>query len=200
MLRRHIAGAALLASLACFGNASAQFAINPQAGFSASSLSTDPQGTEASARFGYQAGVFLRFGNRLFLQPGLFWQRSGTELRTVSEIDIGTIKDEINLDAVFASLGAGYKILDASPLSVRLQGALAGTFILNVGENDLGLGEDNFNVVLLGAPAGIGVDILNIVTADVSYEFGLTNVFDEVFGLEVDAVNNVFRLNVGVIF
>jgi hypothetical protein len=77
---------------------------------------------------------------------------------------------------------------------------LAGTAILNVQENLFGLDTDNFNVILLGMPVGVGVDLLGFLTADLSYEFGLTNVFDEFFGLEVDATNNVVRFNVGLLF
>ena len=188
-----------LAVMTC-SSAYAQIRINPQVGISASSLSTDPEGAEASARFGYQFGAYLRIGDRLFFQPGIFWQRSGTELRTASEVDLSTIKDEVDLDALFASIGAGYRVLDTNPFAVRVSGALAGTAIMNVRENLLGLDTDNFNVILLGLPVGLGVDILNLISVDASYEFGLTNVFSDIFGIEVDAVNNVFRLNVGVLF
>ena len=77
---------------------------------------------------------------------------------------------------------------------------LGGTFIVSVGENDLGLESDNFNTVLVGAPVGLGVDVANIVTIDMHYELGLTNTFDNIFGLDVNAVNNVFRVNVGLLF
>lgn len=181
-------------------NAQAQLTINPQAGISASMLSTDPQGSEASARFGYQVGTYLRIGERLYLQPGIFWQRSGTELRTTGELDLETLKDEVDLDAIFLSAGIGYNLIDSQAFVLRVNGGVAGTFILNVQDNLLGLELDNFNGLLAGAPVGIGVDLFGLLSADLSYEFGLTNVFDEIFGLTVDATNNVFRFNVGLVF
>lgn len=180
--------------------AQAQVVFNPQAGLSASMLSTDPQGSVASARFGYQLGAYLRIGDRLHFLPGIFWQRSGTELRTTEEIDFETLKDEVDLDAIFISAGVGYKLLDTEPFALRVNGALAGTLILNVQDNLLGLELDNFNGVLAGVPIGVGVDLFNLLSVDASYEFGLTNVFDEIFGLTVDATNNVFRFNVGLVF
>ena len=178
----------------------AQLRVNPAAGFSASTLSSDPTGAEASARFGYQVGLALRTGGAFHLSPGIYWQRSGTELRTEEEINLEILQDDINLDALFLSLLAGYNLLDSNLIRLRATAGLGGTFIVNVGENDLGLENDNFRTVLLGTPIGIGVDLFDLLTLDVSYELGLTNVFDNLFGLEVDAVNNVFRFNVGLLF
>lgn len=184
-----------------FGHSAlAQVSFNPQIGLSASMLSTDPAGSEASARFGYQVGATLRIGNQLYLQPGLFWQRSGTELKTSDEIDIATLKDEVDLDAIFVPVSLGYNIIDSQALVLRINGGVAGTLILNVQDNLLGLELDNFNGLLAGAPVGVGVDLFGLLTVDASYEFGLTNVFDEIFGLTVDATNNVFRFNVGLVF
>ncbi|MFK7846090.1 MAG: outer membrane beta-barrel protein [Rhodothermales bacterium] len=181
-------------------SAQAQITINPQVGISASMLSTDPQGSEASARFGYQVGTYLRFGERVYFQPGIFWQRSGTELRTTDELDIETLKDDVDLDAIFISAGLGYNLIDSQVFVLRVNGGVAGTLILNVQDNLLGLELENFNGLLAGAPIGVGVDLFGILSADLSYEFGLTNVFDEIFGLTVDATNNVFRFNVGLVF
>ncbi len=177
-----------------------QVAFNPQIGLSASMLSTDPEGSEASARFGYQIGANLRIGNQLYLQPGIFWQRSGTELRTTDEIDLETLKDEVDLDAIFVPVSLGYNLINTQALVLRINGGVAGTLILNVQDNLLGLELDNFNGLLAGAPVGVGVDLFGLLTVDASYEFGLTNVFDEIFGLTVDATNNVFRFNVGLVF
>ncbi len=178
----------------------AQITVNPQIGISASMLSTDPQGSEATARFGYQFGSYLRIGSRLHFQPGVFWQRSGTELQTTDELDLEQLKDQVDLDAIFVFAGLGYNVIETKPLVFRVNGGVAGTAILNVEENLLGLELDNFNGILAGVPIGVGVDLLGFISADMSYEFGLTNVFDEIFGLTVDATNNVFRFNVGLVF
>ncbi len=187
-------------TLPLFSPAQAQISINPQTGISASMLSTDPQGSEATARFGYQIGSYFRIGGRLYFQPGIFWQRSGTELQTTNELDLEQLKDQVDLDAIFVFAGLGYNLIDTQPLVFRINGGVAGTAILNVQDNLLGLDLDNFNGLLAGIPIGIGVDLFGILSADMSYELGLTNVFDEIFGLTVDATNNVFRFNVGLVF
>ena len=186
---------------ALFPNTSqGQITFNPQAGVSASMLSTDPEGAEASARIGYQLGTYFRIGKKLHLMPGIFWQRSGTELLTQDQIDLETLKDQVDLDAIFIAASLGYYLLETDPLVLRINGGVAGTFLFNVQDNILGLELDNFNGVLAGAPIGVGVDLFGILSVDASYEFGLTNVFDEIFGLSVDATNNVFRFNVGLVF
>ena len=98
----------LVSMLVLSEDALAQIRINPAAGFSASTLSNDPEGAEASARFGYQFGVSLRTQGALYFNPGIYWQRSGTELRTEDEINLEVLQDDINLDAVFLSLLAGF--------------------------------------------------------------------------------------------
>lgn len=200
--RHQIAGLSAAFFLAAFTilPGYAQLAINPQAGLSASTLSSDPQGSEASARFGYQVGASLRIGNRFHFQPGIFLQRTGTSLKTRSEFDLNTIKDEVDLQALFVSAGLGYNLIETQPATLRLTAGLGGTAIFDVQNNELGIDIDNFNVILIGTPVGIGLDLLGFVTVDLSYEFGLTNVFDDLFGIQVDATNNVARLNVGLLF
>ena len=188
----------LLGALGVFKPAYGQLTINPQAGISASTLSTDPQDLESAARFGYQVGVVLRIGGKLYLQPGIFWQRSSTELK--EEVPSPSeLNEDIDLDAILITASLGYNLLDNAAFRLRINGGLSGTSIVNVQEGEF---EDllDFNTLLLGAPVGVGVDLFDIVSADISYEFGLTSLIDTVLGTDVDITNNVFRFNVGLVF
>ena len=182
-------------SLPAFG----QLLVNPQIGLSASTLSTDPDNLESAARFGYQIGVSLRIGGRLHVQPGVYWQQSSTELR--EEVPTPQeLRDDVNLDAILGTVVLGYNLIETQPVVLRVNGGLNGTSIVNVQDSEF---DDlvDFNTVLLGAPIGVGADLLGFLTVDMSYEFGLTSLFDQVFGIDVDDItNNVFRFNVGVIF
>ena len=179
-------------------NAFSQLIVNPQVGISASTLSTDPDNLESAARFGYQVGLSLRFGEKLHIQPGVYWQRSSTELK--EEIPSPQeLNDSIDLDAILATVTIGYTLFDTDPFNIRINGGLNATSIFNVEDTEF---DDlvDFNTILVGAPLGVGADLFNILSVDLSYEFGLTSLFDQVFGLDVDVTNNVFRLNVGLLF
>ena len=177
----------------------AQVIINPQIGVSASLLSTDPDSLDSSGRFGYQVGLSLRFGESFYFQPGIYWQRSSTELRDEFPTTAEELNESIDLDAILASVRLGLYVFDTDPLNIRIHAGLNGTSIVNVENTDFDEIVD-FNTILLGAPVGVGVDILGFLSADLSYEFGLTSLFDQVFGLDVDVTNNVFRFDVGLLF
>jgi len=176
----------------------AQTIVNPQIGVSASLLSTDPDSLQSSARFGYQVGLSVRFGESFYIQPGLYWQRSSTELRDEFPSP-EELNESIDLDAILASVHIGYYLLNTDPLNLRIQAGLNGTSIINVENTEFDEIVD-FNTILLGAPVGVGVDLFGFLSADITYEFGLTSLFDQVFGLDVDVTNNVFRFNVGLLF
>ncbi|MEZ4700992.1 MAG: outer membrane beta-barrel protein [Rhodothermales bacterium] len=197
--------ALLLASVST--PAVAQIAFNPQAGLSASRLSTDPPDTEGQARLGYQIGATLRIGGRLHLMPGVFWQRSGTQLRMrptfqdpFNDGEIADITRQTDLSAAMVSLGFGYNVIHESIFKVRVHASAAATSIYEVDSEDSRLSKDNFKTLLLGVPIGAGVDILNLITVDLSYETGVTDLFEDYLGIPIDATNNVFRFNVGVVF
>ena len=180
------------------GTSFAQVIVNPQIGISASVLSTDPDSLQSSARFGYQVGLSLRFGETFYIQPGLYWQRSSTELKDEFPSP-EELNDSIDLDAILASIHVGYYAINTDPVTLRLQAGLNGTSIVQVEDTEFDEIVD-FNTILLGAPVGVGVDLFGFLSADLTYELGLTSLFDQVFGLDVDVTNNVFRFNVGLLF
>ena len=172
----------------------AQIAVNPQVGLSASRLSSDPEGAESSAHLGYQLGGYLRMGKQLYFMPGLFYQRTGSELRTADDITLEELKDQVDISGLLINLGLGYNVVNEQMLKLRVHGSLAGTTILSVGDNDLGLSEELFKDFFISAPIGIGVDLFGFLSADLISEYGLSNVF-EVFDIKI----HVIRFNVGVV-
>ena len=200
-MKKLVTTASFVILLLFLGPVSAAFGqviINPQIGLSGSTLSTDPDSLTSSARFGYQIGLSVRIGDRLHVQPGVYWQRSSTELK--EEIPSPReLNESIDLDAILITVNVGYTLIETDPLNLRINGGLNGTSLVNVEDTEF---DDlvDFNTILLGAPVGVGADILNFISVDLSYEFGLTSLFDQVFGLDVDVTNNVFRLNVGLLF
>ena len=73
--------------------AMAQFQVNPQAGLPSQNLTTPPPTVKYKAVAGWQLGADLRFGDRLYLQPGAFFGRNTTVVSTTGD----TITFEDNL-------------------------------------------------------------------------------------------------------
>ncbi|MBK8499316.1 MAG: hypothetical protein IPL52_10975 [Flavobacteriales bacterium] len=58
--------------------------MNPQARVNFQQLTSPMAGVEYKANIGWQLGADLRFGDRLYVQPGAFFGRSATAVKTYS--------------------------------------------------------------------------------------------------------------------
>ncbi|HRH38646.1 MAG TPA: hypothetical protein PK760_09885 [Flavobacteriales bacterium] len=61
--------------------AAAQFQVNPQMGINFQQLTSPYPGIEYKANLGWQLGADMRFGDRLYIQPGEFCGRSETAMK-----------------------------------------------------------------------------------------------------------------------
>jgi len=89
-------------------------------------------------------------------------------------------------------------------IGIRLNGGITGTYSLKVDENDLGVEIDDFYRIILSGNGGLAVDVL-FFTADLRYEFGLSEVFnqsaqEEYFRFGDGLKNNIISLSVGLNF
>lgn len=158
----------------------AQTVINPKIGVNASRLSTDPKVGEVSGRVGYQIGLDARIGDRVYFQPGLFWFRQSTQLRTASQVDDTPpeeLKDNLNRQGLQLLTQVGFNIVDGDGFKLRVNAGPAFSVITTVDENDFDLNKSDFKGANLTGNAGIGLDIF-FLTLDYNYEFGFSDIFD----------------------
>ncbi|UZR94177.1 outer membrane beta-barrel protein [Chondrinema litorale] len=174
-----------------------QLVINPQVGLTASSLTTDPEGTEATGRIGYTFGGSVRMGDKIYFNPGIFWVKSTNELTSKSEFgdtSFGEIKDNATINMLHIPAQVGVKLIDTDPFALRIAGGPSLSWVTSVKDNAFGYTKDVYNDKIWGAKFGVGVDIL-FLTADLSYELGMTDLYK--FS---DAKNNILSLTAGIKF
>lgn len=196
----------LLTSLAVIAATSAKadanvstVVINPQIGISLSQLSSDPQSAENKYRLGYHFGGYFRFGDKLYLQPGVFWDRMGLKLQTTAEIS-GDRDFENDISSIQIPVLIGLNLINSEAATIRVNGGGVGSLVTSVSENLL-LSKDDFKDIIFAARVGAGVDFLGL-TADAGYDFGLTDIFehDQVFqaGIQENAKLNSWFFSVGL--
>lgn len=199
----------LLVSAISFG----QVGFGIKGAVTMSSMITSFEDLEEAAKSGWQLGAFLRIGDKLHLQPEVYFTAKTGQLQyelppSPGGSSAGRITQDITLNTVDIPLLIGYKIIDPPTLNIRLQaGPVASmvtskTFEVSSEGIDPPEVEDeyrsNFSDINWGMQFGAGVDFL-FLTADLRYELGLNKIFEGTTnsGDTGDYKNNVFMLSVG---
>jgi opacity protein-like surface antigen len=174
-----------LAIGATASSAMAQFQVNPQAGLTFQSLTDAPNGTDYKAQVGWQLGADVRFGDRLFIQPGAFIGRSVTAITTTimdSNGGSGTVEVEDNLVRTNLKLRAqlGYRLVDSYQFDLRFMLGPSYDVLMSIDDqgDKLNWNEANFNKGSFNIDMGLGFD-MGLITVSPTASFGLSRVFTD---------------------
>lgn len=188
----------LLTSLFTFGlltAAMAQFEIRPHVGTNLQDLTKSDDGTEWKGTPGFQVGVNLMIGNQFYIQPGIQYVVSKSEL----EFTAGTGTATLTTSSLRVPVLVGYRFVDPSDeplLNLRIFGGALANFPVNASFNEDGLEDVDVGSANYGLTAGAGIDI-SIFFVEAGYDIGLSNVFDDK-DVTVDTKQNQFQLNAGL--
>lgn len=191
---------ALLFSGACATTAKAQFQVNPQAGLTFQNLTNASPGVEFRAAAGWQMGADLRFGDRLYVQPGAFF---GSYKTYVTSSAGDTISAEDNLIRQNLRLKAmvGYRIIDSYQFDLRFAVGPTYDVLLKVKDKEGSFvsNEGYFNKGLLNIDAALGFD-MGLLTLEPSVSFGVSRVFDqdEIVVKDIDSRYLTYGLTIGI--
>lgn len=163
-----------LAIIGLFGfvsNSFAQVTIKPGIGINITNWSKDLNGTSVKANVGWQLGGTVAYGEKLFIEPGIFFVQQSTEVASVSGAQ-DAFKFDNKISSIRIPVNVGYSILgkEDGMFSLHIFGGPTASFVTHV-DNDL-LSKENFKDVNWGVQAGAGVN-LTIFYLDLSYEWGL---------------------------
>jgi len=175
---------------------SAQVTIRPQVGFNFSSITDDLPQETLNGNSGYQFGVDVKFGDRLYFQPGLFYESRKGDVIPDDEA-IGDI--DMKVDRIRIPVIAGYNLLRERDqfFNLRLFTGPSLSFAVSKDLDDQGVlsvEEDDLQTFALGWGVGAGVDIA-FLFVDLGYEFGLLKLLNHP---DAKPRNNLFYLNGGI--
>lgn len=175
-----------------------QVHFGPRIGYNSSKLSLDKDEVSADAKKSFNFGAFVRIGTKYYIQPEINYMVRGGELNHTNhsiDLDMKTIEIPVLIGTKIVGFGVG---------NVRAMAGPSATFVLDkkvdVKNSATGgiapesaLTKDNLEDQIWGMNVGLGVDVL-MMTLDVRYQFGLSNVIKDT-GLK--SKDNCFVVSLG---
>ena len=175
-------------------SAMAQFSIRPQIGYNASNLTQSFKDISFTNDNGFQFGVDMQIGSKLYFQPGIMWESANNELKDVVDGN----NNSFRVNRVRVPVMLGYKFFGPDTEGIvdfRIFTGPNASFIVNKDLKQSALINDNdFKNAIYGWNFGAGIDIA-IVFVDLGYSFGLSEVFENV---DSGPRNNLFYVNGGI--
>ncbi len=171
--------------------------FNPQAGLYVTSIAIDENPVIKSVgKAGFQIGFDARIGDRLYLQPGLFYTQSETEFKFKDNLG-GEIVEGYTRSGLKLKAMGGFKLIDTNPLALRIALGPTYDFNLNTNGNSVILKEDDFNNGTLNFDAAVGLDV-SILSFDLGYSYGFTEAFDD-NNLNLNPKYQSFYVSIGIL-
>ena len=171
----------------------AQTTLKPHVGLNFTDVSVT--GGEASGKAGFLAGLSVAFGKKIYFEPGLQYVVKSTEITSSSSTPTWDPSTSFKGFRVPVAVGINLLGNEKTTFSLRGFGGASAFFITSVSDN---LNNADINKTNFGVFAGAGLDIWKIFV-DLSYEWSLTNIQENVSAIEVGKTNSLF-LNAGFRF
>ena len=184
-----------------------QFALGLKVGYNASKLSSELDSIKSSINSGFHAGVFVRFGKRVYLQPEAYYTFSGGTFENNVSGTVNNWKQKVTVGTLDIPVLVGFKIIKSKLLTWRIFVGPEVSFLVNSKVKDVNLTgpieSSDINSVNWYGQAGTGIDLW-FLTLDIRYQFGLNTVINEVTTTganpttyPVNSKNNLFLVSLG---
>lgn len=164
----------------------AQVTIKPALGINLTDFSKDPSTGKYRAQVGYQFGGTVALGNKVYIEPGLFWVKKSTEYVTED-----TNEDDIVYDIsgirIPVSIGANLIGDQKSIVGLRVFGGGSAFLLTSIKDLD----KDDFKTASWGVFAGAGLNI-SILFVEASHEWSLTNIQKDVAQIDIGKSRSLF--------
>ena len=176
----------------------AQVAINPQLGVNWTKLTDAPAGADYTADVGFMIGSDFRFGDRLYIQPGVYYISTAT---AISAGDSIRLDDDLILGFLKLKALVGYNLIDGDGFRLRLNAGPTYGILMSAKTKDgnLPVDKDNFSKGSFNLDAGLGADI-SILTLETGISYGLSKAYKDQDGFSSDSKYFTFYLTAGLVF
>lgn len=163
-----------------------QISFGPKIGYNTAKLSLDRNDINSELKNNFQFGVFLRLGQKIYVQPELNFLTQGSIFKTpLTEGTLSPFHQEVNLKTIQIPILIGIKLIDLKMVSIRVFGGPTASIvqdktIVNKVENYIEpITSADISDMIWSFQVGGGVDVMGI-TVDVRYNIGLINVLNKV--------------------
>jgi hypothetical protein len=166
--------------------------LKPTVGINFTDITSNGDGT-GSGRTGWQIGASMAFGEKIYVEPGIFYQSKSADFSSSDNLTQPDFKAD--LKGIRVPFALGYNLIgnSESKASFRLFGGPSGFFVTDTGEN---INKDDINSAAWGVFAGAGLDVW-ILFVDVSYEWSVTDIQTSFTNIDLGKTNGLFA-NVGL--
>ncbi len=191
-----------------------QFHIGPQIGYTSSNLSLKGSDIGNGLRNNFLAGVFMRIGKKIYVQPELNYLVEGSVLKYPSlKSGVTPVEQNIKVKTIQIPLSLGWRIINLKIVKVRLSAGATVNFTSNTTidtkdpDNSIGQGllspltNADFKKSHWQYQVGAGVDIL-MFAIDVKYYGKITDLVNGTVAYNnttqtINAGSNVFQVTLG---
>jgi hypothetical protein len=177
----------------------AQISVRPYVGVNAANLTREFSDVGWQSSLGYQGGIDLMLGNRVYIQPGLQWELIRQNFDPANPIPNFNTRFQASHIRVPLMIGfRAFGIENGGLLNFRMYtGPDVAFTVSNSDHSFLGvdINKDTLNRLHWSWNGGIGFDIL-FLFVDMGYKFGLSDYFEG--SIDNGSRSNVFFANAGL--
>lgn len=155
--------------------------LNPKLGMVVSNVTDAPDMYQTKAKVGMLLGADLRFGKRLYFQPGGFYKQEGAVL--IYNDGTAEQQSDIKKNSVCVKAQAGYYLVNKEGFRIRLNaGPSVDVALKQKVYTTLGVpsNQDWLKSSALNVEGGVGLDIW-FLSIDAGYTYGLGDAFRNTF-------------------
>jgi hypothetical protein len=174
-----------------------KFHLGIKVGYNASKISTNIDTVKNGFKSGFQIGAFARIGNRLYVQPEIYYTTQGG----VFTSNVSNWKQNVKIGSIDIPVLLGFQIIKGDFVNLRILAGPTASFVVNKsiaegGTSTQQVTSGDLRSVNWGLQAGAGVDVW-MFTLDVRYQLGLNQLVKEVQNWSFDSKNNVWVISLG---
>ena len=180
--------------------------IGPKVGYNASELVTNLDSISSQFKSGFQFGIFVRLGKKVYLQPEMYYTTTGGVFE--SNLSDSNWKQNIKLGSLDVPILIGISFINSELLNVRILAGPVASFLVNKNIEESGgitgpIEDADIKKVNWYIQAGAGIDIWKF-TLDIRYQIGLNKIIDDISyqnqTINFNTSNNVWVVSLGFKF